>query len=94
MTDFTAKDFQMAIQEEKNYFDERKTSHTVTKDNEMKEELYHDLNCSICLELNFQPVKLASCSHVFCKHCLEKLRLYTKNNNFPCFLLLLVCICI
>ena len=37
MTDFTAKDFQMAIQEEKNYFDERKTSHTVTKDNEMKE---------------------------------------------------------
>ena len=34
---------------------------------------HESLNCSICLDILYQPVNLSTCSHTFCLHCLQKL---------------------
>eukprot|EP00535_Pseudo-nitzschia_heimii_P004429 CAMPEP_0197174160 /NCGR_PEP_ID=MMETSP1423-20130617/802_1 /TAXON_ID=476441 /ORGANISM="Pseudo-nitzschia heimii, Strain UNC1101" /LENGTH=297 /DNA_ID=CAMNT_0042623059 /DNA_START=65 /DNA_END=958 /DNA_ORIENTATION=+ len=43
------------------------------------EEVPRSLICAICLELPEEPTILKSCSHVFCKGCIE--RSITDNNN-------------
>ena len=50
---------------------------TETKDDDS------DLCCGICLDLCFEPCH-TKCNHIFCKTCLNKTRLYSTNNTFPC----------
>ena len=39
------------------------------------------LTCTICLELLYQPVNLSTCSHTFCRLCLQK---HVDSSNDPC----------
>jgi len=43
------------------------------------EEAAKDFECAICMEVFTDPIQIGSCSHVFCKGCIDQF-----DDHFPC----------
>ena len=39
--------------------------------------------CSICLDVFYNPVKLATCQHVFCDNCLNEAAVISESRKCP-----------
>lgn len=50
----------------------------------MDENLEHDLNCPICLELMHNPMTTIDCLHSFCGDCLSRVIYMNSNINKSC----------